>query len=202
MMQRVRNTALVLLVLALTGAWGCTRSQPVRYYVLTAVASPPEGAAVQAAANAPVVGVRRVEIPEYLDRQSIVTRAGANEISVSDFDRWGAPLRDDVTQVVAENLRALLPAGRVVVSPWARTVPVAHEVDVQVVRLEGALGGDCTLVARWSVMRSAGRETVASARSTLTRPAGKDYESLVAAKSRLLADLSREIATAITAARR
>lgn len=202
MVQRVSKAALLLLVLAMAGSLGCGRSQPVRYYVLAPVATPSGAVAAQAVTRAPVVGVRRVEIPDYLDREAIVTRAGANEIGISDFERWGAPLRDALTQVIAENLRALLPGGRVVVSPWARTAPIEHEVDVQVVRFEGRLGADCTLAARWSVIRTAGRETVASASSTLTQPAGQDHVTLVAAKSRLLADLSREIANAITAGRR
>ena len=112
MAQGVPRTALVLILLALTGSWGCARSQPTRYYVLTALATPPAGAQAPAGGKTPVVGVRRVEIPEHLDRQQIVTRAGANEIGISEFDRWGAPLRDELTQVVAENLRALLPTER------------------------------------------------------------------------------------------
>ena len=173
-------------------------SPPTRFYVLTAVAADKAG---PAAASLPV-GVR-VTLPDYLDRPQIVTRVSGSQLALAEFDRWASPLGDEFPRVLAENLGVLLPSDQVVVFPWARTARVDYEVSVDVARFEGRPGGDCSLVARWSIYNRDKTVVLATKKSSLSEAAsGGDYEALAAAQSRLLAALSREIADGLRAAAR
>ena len=77
----------VLLTLLLT----CCGSDPVsRTYVL----SPPVDPVARAVSEAgrPVLEVRRVSVPDYLDTTDIVSRDGRNELKVSSTGHWGERL--------------------------------------------------------------------------------------------------------------
>jgi hypothetical protein len=84
------------------------------------------------------------------------------------------------------------------VFPWPSDIPIDYEVRVDVSRLEGTLGRDCSLIAQWFIHRRADMRTKGG-RSNHTEPAGDSYTTLVAAQSRLVAALSRDIATALGA---
>ena len=141
-------------------------------------------------------GIRSAELPRYLDRPQIVTRASANRLELAEFDQWGAPLRQAFPRVLAENLARLIPSEHVLVSPWGPSVRPDFQVAVEVARFEGALNREVELAVRWSVVDRDGKE-VGAGSPRLTEPSGPDYESLVAAQSRLVAALSREIAEAV-----
>jgi len=184
---------LILAVLVL-GLARCSASpNPTRFYVL----DPADG--VPAAASAATndrdlrVGIRSVELPRYLERPQIVTRASANRLELAEFHQWGAPLRQTVPALLAENLSRLLPSEQVQVFPWGRAFAPDAQVLVEVSRLEGSLGGESVLAARWRILGRAGDE-VRGGTSRFTEASGPDYESLVAAHSRLFGSLSRDIA--------
>jgi uncharacterized protein len=46
----------------------------------------------------------------YLDRPQIVTRAGKNELKLSEFDRWAGSLDSDVAPAIVDDVSSLLPA--------------------------------------------------------------------------------------------
>jgi uncharacterized lipoprotein YmbA len=58
------------------------------------------------------------------------------------------------------------------------------------------LRGECRLVADWTVVRRGGKGVPSSGRSAHTERAGETYAELVAAQSRLVGALSRDIAAA------
>jgi uncharacterized lipoprotein YmbA len=104
--------------------------------------------------------------------------------------------------VLQENLSVLLAGSRITVVRWP---PAAHphaasrfRVGVEILRFEGPLGGTVVLKARYTLHGADGRDVVSVGESTVREPAaGPDYESLVAAMSRALATLSRDIAAAV-----
>ena len=51
------------------------------------------------------VGLTRVTVPSYLDREELATRAG-NRLEFSARERWAEPLADSVPRVLADNLEA------------------------------------------------------------------------------------------------
>ena len=69
---------------------------------------------------------------------------------------------------------------------------------MEVVRFDGQLGGDVSLVATWGISRDDGKELILGGKSDLREATGgSSYDDLVSAHSRLVEAFSREIADAI-----
>ena len=72
------------------------------------------------------------------------------------------------------------------------------QVGVEVVQFDGTLGGDVVLNVKWGLFAEEGKKLLLAKRTSLKEPTGAaTYEALVAAQSRVVAALSREIALAI-----
>ncbi len=190
--------ALLVIAFCCTILAGCGSTEPSRFYLLDAVSGPGDAAAGTAADLS--VGIGPVALPGYLSRPQIVTRSASPEISVAEFDRWAEPLDENVVRVLADNLSALLGTDRIAVFPWNGAQPLQYRVTVDVTRFDGELGGSAVLSARWALSGEAGAKLLTVRKTTLTEPveAGGGYEALVGAQSKLLGELSKEIATAIT----
>jgi uncharacterized lipoprotein YmbA len=174
----------------------CGRSLPTRFYLLTPQKTQP-GAVPTAGLS---VGVGPVELPDYLDRPQILTRAGEHEIHFAEFDQWGGSLKSNIAYVVAENLGERLNLDTVYTYPWRAAVRVGFQVGISVVRLDARPGGNATLEARWSLLDQEGRRVLLTRRSAYQIPVtGADYPAIVEAQSRLLAALSDEIAETVRA---
>ena len=177
---------------------GCGGSNATRLYVLSPFTG--SGGTHQLAApnQGVALGVGPVQIPKYLDRPQIVTRADRNRLDIADFDHWAAPLEENVTKVLAQNLSVLIPTDRVTLFPWNRSMTIDYQVSVDVIRFEVEQSNTSVLVARWSVLRSGGTETLMSKNSSYsTKTDSGDYTAVVASMNRNLDDLSQEIAIAI-----
>jgi uncharacterized lipoprotein YmbA len=191
LLHAVRTLAVVLVASLSAGACGLpSESAPTSYYLL----DPIEPAAERASGGAVRLAVEQVEIPGYLDRQSLVTRGADNALEVSSFHQWAEPLNANVTRVVAENLRLLLKQTDVVQLP-SRTGNFNAELQVEFVRFERQADGPVRLVARWVVLDGQRQEELASRRTVVTEPPdGTGPQATVAAMQRALAQLSRQIA--------
>ncbi len=182
----------------LLAAGGCASSPASSFYILSGVNSTDDSSHSAARMNGIAVGVEPVQLPRYLDRPQIVTRDGPNRIRLAEFDRWAEPLKHNVSRVMAESLSALLSAERTVVYPWSTSAAPDYRLAVEITRFDGELGGEVALNARWTISGRNAKEALLRRESSYVETAtGRDYEALVAAKSRALASLSREIATAI-----
>lgn len=177
---------------------GCAATPPSRFYMLGPLAA---DAAAQPAGRPAAVGVGPVELPKYLDRPQIAVRSGAHELLYSETHRWAEALRDNVTEVLAENLALLVPTDKVAIYPWGRSTTIDYQVVIEISRFDADAGGYVVLSANWRLYREDSREVVAQHKSAVTEPtAGAGYPEIVAAQSRALAALSREIAAAVRAA--
>ena len=185
-------------VAALLAAAGCLSvgggSRPTRFYLLSSLA-PAQGGAGRASL---ALGVGPVELPAHLNRPQIVTRVDGNRLELGEFDRWGEPLRDNLTRVLADDLSALLGTDRVWTHPWRRSRAVDYRVRVQVERFAAGPDLRVQLRCRWTLGDSAGRP-LASRLSRIEVPLTSltDYAVVVEAMSRSVEALAREIAAAI-----
>lgn len=177
---------------------GCVSLAPrpdrTRYYVLEAEAS----ASDSPRPAMPVLGVGPVRLPPYLDRPGIVTHAGPGRLEVASADRWAAPLDVLFTRVLVEDLRAAVPAREVVGWPWPPGASPEWSISVDVLRFEGEPDGTAVLEARWIVRRSGevAHEGVTHARE---RAASPDVAATVAALSKAIGALARDVADAVNA---
>ena len=187
--------------LAMSGCFG--KSQPVRFYTLTAVAEIPANVSTQRATRNAAVGIGPIQIADYLDQSKLITRSGDNRLEQAEYDQWAGSFEDNLTHVLADNLGFLVPTEQIYLYPWRTSLPMDYQVSLDIVRCDGRLGDSVRLVARWSVIFGKEKEVMAVRRSSIDEMInGNNYDALVAAQSRALAKLSCEIAAAIHAAGR
>jgi uncharacterized protein len=184
---------------------GCVgTSRPSRFYTLAPAEVRENAVPAERRAS---LAIGPVEIPDYLDRQQIVTRTGENELVLSEFDRWGGSLEREISSsLLATVANRLAPRG-ILVLPW-RAMPAAHfggayRVSIAVSRFDGALRRSVVLRGRWQLVRerNGSEEFLAVTETAIAEPvAGGDYEALVAAMQRALARFGVELADFVAAA--
>ena len=185
MITRLVNLAIhgALIMLAI----GCTSTPPSRFYTLRAASDP----AVPSSSLSIVVGP--VTVPAVVDRPQIVVNAGANQVRVDDFNRWAAPLQNNIARVVADNLVAMLGTPRVTLS----SIDADYRAAIEVQSFESSLGEAAMLDAVWFVRRSKDGKTETGRTAVREAVQEKSYDALAAAHSRAVARLSRDLAAAV-----
>ncbi len=178
---------------------GCRSSTPpVKFYTLSSLSSMEKEAPIAEAGHGIAIVVGPVEFPRILDRPQIVTRTSPNRLNVADFHRWAGSLHEDFARVLAEDIAFLLATNQVAVYPWVDHFKPRYGVTVDVKHFEGRLGQDVLLNVIWRVKQQENKKTLLVRESVIKEPLSTtDYEALVAAKSRAIAKLSREIADEI-----
>jgi paraquat-inducible protein B len=198
MARSVIRPVLLLGAVCLLLVWGCAGSPAIRYYTLSALAKPGAGAQQVPASESLAILVGPIRFPPYLDWSGIVTRTNSNAIEIAEFDVWAGALSDEFPRVLADNLSALLATDRVSTFPRLMGYPVDYQVTGDVVQFDGSPNGQATLIARWNLVRAGERKLLASRQSTISVPVGAPgYQALVAAQSRAVEQLGREIADAL-----
>ncbi len=199
--MRPRSSATV--AAALLGglaAGGCfsPRPDPSKFFVLA-----PAGAAAASSiapagltpSSGPTIGLGPIKLPEYLDRDEVVTRVGPNRLELSDKDRWAEPLDSNFKQVIAQDLTQSLGTHSITFYPWSGTIRVDYQVRIEVYRFETDPSANAQLVAHWQVLDGSGKLLYAGD-SNLSEQA-QPGEPVAAALSRTVDGLARQIASAI-----
>ncbi len=195
-----RNLSILCALCGLAFASGCSflspRPDPTRFYILTATATPPAAAAVHPLA----LGLGPVTLPDYLENPEVVTRVSSNRIELDPASRWAEPFSRNFRAVLARDLETLLGNARVTPYPWYSSTHLDFAVEVNVERFERDSSGVTRLVADWTIRDGRTNRILLVRHSAFSAPAaGPSVDSAVAALSRELNDLSRQIADAVTA---
>ena len=174
---------------------GCTDNTTSNYYMLTASAAPaPTG-------NHPSLGVGPIEVPQYLNRSSMVYGKDANRVTVSSYERWAEPLADGIQRVLGFNLAASLNTQSIQAYPWSREQAPDYGVRVNILLLDANVD-TATMTAEWRVLAGTDRRLVSHRISQLSLPMTDTLTypaSIAPAYSQLMLELSEEIASAIRA---
>jgi uncharacterized protein len=177
---------------------GCSSSPAARFYTLSPLVPQEAKQSPQVADNLVSVSIAPVEIPDYLDRPQIVTRDGQNRLRLAEFDRWGGSLGDNISAVLADNLGLLLNSDRVYVFPRVRAEKPDLTLTMRVLRLDCVPAGQVLLKAQWTLFSAVeGRDMVTRVATFSERLNDKQYETIAAAVSSTIEQLSREIAQEI-----
>lgn len=191
----VKTTAIALFLMGFTA---CATTEPSRFYLLDSLADTTQEVRTFSGEARMTIGIGPVRFPSYLDRQQIVTRISDNELHLAGFDEWAEPLKENFTRVLVDNLESLLPSDCFAVFPFRGVETPDWQVEMTVIRLDGSLGGQAVLLARWGILDREDQTVLLTKKSSLEEPTpGPGYDALVTAQSRLLKSLSREIAGTI-----
>jgi uncharacterized lipoprotein YmbA len=187
-----RVVALALIGATCLAAAGCGSTEPPpALYVLGDAPAAVTAAAPQA--GLPVVEIKPVAVPDYLDTTDLMVRHIDGQVVPSEAGRWGERLSAGVTRALAASLATRLTAMAVTTVPPVEQP--AWQVLVDIDSFEARDDGDVVLVARWSVMDGAARQTLASERLSLAEPvAGTGDAAVVAAMTRAAERLASRIA--------
>lgn len=190
-----RSLAALLLLAAVAGCVG--KPEPSRYYVLAA--SVPDA---ERRPDGPSVSIGPVTLPKYLDRPQVVTRPSPTQLDVSEFDRWGGRLEDNVAQVLAEDIGRRLRTARVAVFPNEPAGRADVRIAVTITRFERVGSeGDVVLDARWRITRPAAGADAEPLRgnfNVMKHATGSGFPPTVEAMSAALSDLSATLAEAVS----
>jgi len=184
--------------LALAGCLGSSR--PSRFYTLAPLqirngqgGTPPDA----------TLAIGPVEIPESIDRPQIVTRTGANELVVAEFDRWGGSLDTEISGALVATVRDRLASQQIAVAPWRSAilsgVGPSYRAAVSVSRFDGIPGQSVVLQGRWELIGQSG-ESLGVREATVTEKIdGAGYDALVAAMQRALVRFGQQMADRVAA---
>ncbi len=201
---RITFVSLVLFAFVLVLQYGCGRARPSRFYVLVPTVKAPAGPVQEEGENLKSisVGIGPVEFSDYLQRPQILSQTKPNELEYAEYNRWAEPLDHNFARVVAENLTNLIPAAHVFVFPWRGSARVQYSVTFEILRFSEGADGQVALIVLWSIYDEEDVKLLSRKKSTFTRPGPKGdesyYQELVGIMSRMVEDLTREIAKELT----
>jgi hypothetical protein len=192
---------LIISIVFFEGCLGKGTQKPTEFYLLQPLNSSIEKQEV-AVNEGIVLAIGPVRVRDYLNRPQIVTRTRTNEIKIHDFYYWGEPLSTNFTAILAQNLSVLLSTDRILIFPYRskQELPLEYQVAVDVIRFDGEPGVKAILLAQYYILELGQneRKQIVTRQPSFTKPlADKSFETLVAAMSDLVADLSRDIAEEI-----
>lgn len=175
----------ILLLITLLGCSAETKG--TRFYSLTALAEP----TAQTNPNLKI-GIGPVYIPRTLKRPQIVTRKNQTELALAEEHQWVGSLREDIIQVLGENLSIQLGTNQVEAFPWKQSFRPDYQIRVHIEQLDGELGKQVTLKARWRLIKR-GQAQKAEFSQISVPVKGQDYNAYVQAQSEALYRLSGKI---------
>ncbi len=182
----MKNALPVLMLAALLVACGTT--PPSRLYTLGGETVASDRVATNAESRR--IELVSVRIPESWERPQIVLTTSANEVGISEFHRWAAPLKTEVPRVVARDLRGLLGTSDIWLRDDFAGAKPDLRVQVTIERLEAVAGEGVQLDAVWAI-RTVVTDAVAVGRTAIAEPMeGEGYEAVVTALRRALSRMS------------
>jgi uncharacterized protein len=186
-----------LAALALLASACVTTSPPMRFFLL----SPIEDTALAGSTlGEALVVVGPLQLPGYLDRPQLVVRQPDGRFSLREFDRWGEPLDQLLTNTVTANLVRLTGSPRVAAFPLPGRALADRRIIGRVLRFDADASGLATLEVQWSILDASGEPTMPVRIDAYRAQApGTDTAALVAVLSDVLAQFSRQLADELLA---
>lgn len=143
----IRYFLLLTIILLITA---CGRSAPSRFFTLPGVTH--DNYSGKVIRNNTPMGVGPVQIAKYLQQPQIVTRKSATELKLDEFNRWAAPLKDNIAHVLTENMRVILRNENVYEYPWKDAPHLSLQAKVAISKFDTDINGRSQLQAQLSIV--------------------------------------------------
>jgi uncharacterized lipoprotein YmbA len=167
-----------------------------RQFLLTSLPAPKERKLDTAA---PVLGISRIKLPEYLLNSALAVRRGSNEVVYLPDRLWAERLDSGLQRVLAANLGTLLPTSQIRLSSWSSR-DVNAELHVAIEQFDLDTNGRGVLVAWWRILSPGGEKALGAGEGRFARQGTapvSDPAAAVGTLSGLVEDLSRQLAGAV-----
>jgi uncharacterized protein len=188
-----RRPAALLAALGLLAA-GCASTPQTRFHTL--LPAPAAGVA-RAAPALPAQSweLAAVTVPVQVDQPQLVVRMPDDTLAVLEYDRWIAPLGDEIRAALTQRIGAALAAGAAPAAP-GKTWRIA--VDVQ--RFDSAVGRYARQETEWAIRAADGSGPALRCRSVFEQPVTSGVPALAAGHRVATAQLGDTLAAALKAA--
>lgn len=80
----------------------------------------------------PIIALRNLDLPHYLDEQNIVYLLGNGQIERAEQQRWAEPLRDNLRSAMVDSIRKLTGNPRTFAYPLATNIRPERIIDIQI----------------------------------------------------------------------
>ncbi|CAA6809036.1 MAG: Unknown protein [uncultured Thiotrichaceae bacterium] len=189
-------TFYLFMVIAFTLQTGCSEivsDDETKFYALS-----PADVATASGDSKLKLGIGPVKISRMISRPQLVVRTEQHQINVLEQHQWGGSLKEEVAQIIIDNLSANLGTEQVEHFPWKKAFKPDYQVRVRIERMDGIPGGEVALKARWWLRKgNAPTDQLAEFSTYRVKTKDKSYPAYVAALSKTLEQLSTEIAKSI-----
>lgn len=193
MSKLTTHISVLLGMLLVGGLSGCGTSPSPRLYLIQPMAMTANTTAV----SGPTIAIRPVVLPEHLRRKEIVTHDAPYRVHAAAFDRWAEPLDTAIAAALTENLSILMQTDTVIAYPWDQVHGVDYAVNLRILSFAAEPGGEVALSVSW-IINAADRTPLVLDKARYTEaPRGGEVVDTVAAMSRAIEQLSRDIAAAL-----
>ena len=156
------RTALASVCALAVLATGCASTPPSRFYTLSAASRP-------AATSSKISVAVGPSVPAVVDRPQIVVDIGPNQVRLEEFNRWAAPLQNNIARVVADNLVLMLGTPRVTLAAQSLSADADYRAAIEVQSFQSAPGEAAIVDAVWTVRRTKDGKTEPG-RTTARKP--------------------------------
>jgi uncharacterized lipoprotein YmbA len=136
-----------------------------------------------------------VTLPTYVDRAELVFQTADNQFQVPANVHWTGTLQENFTRVLATDLGRRLHSGNVLIYPAPPALKPRYQVVVDVRQFHAISGGDAVLDVGWRIQAPQSGQIIHRQNGSFReRIEGDGYAPVVAAESRLLAQLADAVA--------
>jgi len=192
--------SIILATVAVLSVSGCASSPKARFFVFARDPGNIENASRGVGEGSFIIRARNLGLPAYLDRPQIVSFVAPGELQADEFNRWGKPLSGMVARQVGLTLMSELPDAYVDIHPWRGQEDTAYLLDMNVLRMDGEMGGPVYLEVQWTIVKSAdsGAKPIAMKLSRYQHPAAdRSIPAYVEAMRLNVEALARDMAAVI-----
>ncbi len=168
----------------------CTTTPDTHFYSLDATANTQEKSINQ---KSLLIGVAPVSIPSILDKKQLVVTVN-HRLHVAEFHQWLAPVKQNITEVITQNLAKLQPTHLLKSYPWMAFGIPNYRVVVDIASFKATLGSTIEIEAHWAIFEEKTHTPLIKNQAYLVESLGENYEDFVNMFNRLLALISQKIA--------
>lgn len=171
----------------------CARSPEKQVYTLREPATHINPANLKPASE--TLAILSLTIPESVDRQKMVTRsAGSARLELSDTHRWAEPLTAEIATALADEIVLERP-GTLVTTPGQVSTAQHpdHQLDIDITRFEGVLGGGVDVEAIWTIRDFQGKQEQHRHARIHEETDGAGHEAVATAYARALRRLAHQM---------
>jgi uncharacterized lipoprotein YmbA len=144
------------------------------------------------------VGVSKVNVPDLLNKpQMVVFDKDSQTIEIKEFERWGEPLPYVLQNTVTNDLQKYLPNAFVKSIEYASET-LDYTVKIKINKIEAYEDDKVILSAWWHIEDAKGKILKRDQGTYEAVTGGDEISDLVKAQNRVVHDLSRDIALALS----